>query len=99
MSCRRGYSEKKLQENLQCEIMQVLAQEALEAYRSVIVLPMRQAPSHSAATPCDGIHGCYLLCRQDIVQLLPSNTIAELESNAERTVQWVQAYMQQHSLS
>ena len=31
-SCR-GYSEKKLQENMQCEIMNVLLEEAMESYK------------------------------------------------------------------
>ena len=28
-------------------------------------------------------------CREEIVQILPSNTAEELESNVERTVQWI----------
>ena len=27
-------------------------------------------------------------CREEIVQVLPSNTVEELEMNVERTVQW-----------
>lgn len=33
----RGYSEKKLTENIECEIMQVLQEEARESYREEIV--------------------------------------------------------------
>lgn len=34
---KRGYSTKKLQENVQCEIMHVIAEEARESYRTDIV--------------------------------------------------------------
>ncbi len=30
---KRGYEEKKISENVQCEIMQVIAEEARESYR------------------------------------------------------------------
>lgn len=38
---KRGYSEKKIQENVQCEIMHVIAEEARESYNedSVHVVP------------------------------------------------------------
>ncbi|CAL8468544.1 g8084 [Coccomyxa elongata] len=55
---KRGYPQKKLSENVECEIMHVIVQEALESYR------------------------------EEIVQVLPSNTVEDLESNVERTVQW-----------
>jgi len=32
---KRGYEEKKISENVQCEIMQVIAEEARESYRYV----------------------------------------------------------------
>ncbi len=32
-------------------------------------------------------------CRQEIVQVLPSNTVEDLESNVERTVQWYKQVM------
>eukprot|EP00959_Pyramimonas_sp_CCMP1952_P248959 5204234-Pyramimonas_sp.AAC.2 len=32
----RGYSEKKLQENMECEIMQVVLEEARESYKCVL---------------------------------------------------------------
>ena len=28
------------------------------------------------------------LCREEIVQVLPSNTVEDMESNVERTVAW-----------
>ena len=37
----RGYGEKKLQENLDCEIMEVLVQEAREAYDEEMVVELR----------------------------------------------------------
>ncbi|EME43160.1 hypothetical protein DOTSEDRAFT_45144 [Dothistroma septosporum NZE10] len=37
----RGYGEKKLQENLDCEIMQVLLEEAREAYEPEIVVELK----------------------------------------------------------
>lgn len=36
-SCYRGYTGKKLEENVQCEIFQTILEEAHEAYRSDIV--------------------------------------------------------------
>lgn len=29
-------------------------------------------------------------CRDEVVQVLPSNTVEEMDSNVERIVQWVQ---------
>ncbi|XP_037657050.1 adenylate kinase isoenzyme 6 [Choloepus didactylus] len=40
----RGYSEKKLQDNIQCEIFQVLYEEAMASYREEIV---HQLPSNN----------------------------------------------------
>ncbi|KAK3112296.1 factor activating pos9 [Teratosphaeriaceae sp. CCFEE 6253] len=37
----RGYGEKKLQENMDCEIMEVLVQEAREAYDEEIIVELR----------------------------------------------------------
>jgi adenylate kinase len=37
----RGYAEKKLQENLDCEIMEVLVQEAREAYDGEVVVELK----------------------------------------------------------
>ncbi|KAK9828514.1 hypothetical protein WJX72_000496 [[Myrmecia] bisecta] len=56
---KRGYSQKKITENVECEIMHVIAEEARESYRA------------------------------EIVQILPSNTVEDMESNVERIAQWV----------
>ena len=37
----RGYGEKKLQENLDCEIMEVLLQEARDAYDNEMVVSLK----------------------------------------------------------
>ncbi|GIL53181.1 hypothetical protein Vafri_8854 [Volvox africanus] len=37
---RRGYSEKKIRENVECEIMMVVLEEASESYRPEIVKPL-----------------------------------------------------------
>ena len=37
----RGYAEKKLQENLDCEIMEVLVQEARDAYDNDMVVELQ----------------------------------------------------------
>lgn len=42
---KRGYSNKKLQDNVQCEIMHVIVEEARESYRKDIV---HTAPSNTA---------------------------------------------------
>ena len=55
---KRGYSDLKIQENLQCEIMEVVAEEARSSYPS------------------------------EIVQMLPSNTIEDMESNMDRLQAW-----------
>ena len=31
-------------------------------------------------------------CRQEIVQVLPSNSVQDMDSNVERTLQWVRQY-------
>ena len=36
----RGYNQKKLKDNIQCEIFQVLYEEALESYKEEIVHPL-----------------------------------------------------------
>lgn len=64
---KRGYSEKKVAENVECEIMQVVQQEAAESY----------AP--------------------EIVQVLDSVTVDDMESNIERTLAWVQHWQAQHA--
>jgi adenylate kinase len=56
---RRGYAEKKIQENVECEILKVVRDEAVESYS------------------------------ENIVQILPSNAIEDLESNVERIQQWL----------
>lgn len=56
---RRGYSIEKVQENVECEIMKVVRDEAVESYA------------------------------HEIVQILPSNTLDELESNLERLQAWL----------
>jgi adenylate kinase len=37
----RGYTGQKLQSNLECEIFQVLREEAEESYRSEIIMTMK----------------------------------------------------------
>lgn len=36
----RGYSGKKLEDNMECEIMQVLLEEARDSYKEEVVLPL-----------------------------------------------------------
>jgi len=36
---------------------------------------------------------------EEIVQILPSNTVEELESNVERIVQWLKAWVQEHNVN
>ena len=59
---RRGYSDAKIAENVECEIMCVVKQEAMESYK------------------------------EEIVQLLPSNTIEDMENNVERICMWLRAW-------
>ncbi|TPX67244.1 adenylate kinase [Spizellomyces sp. 'palustris'] len=43
---QRNYSEKKIQENVECEIMQVVLEEAWDSYRPEIVWEMRSESIH-----------------------------------------------------
>lgn len=52
----------KIQENVECEIMQMIVEEARESYQP------------------------------GIVQVLPSNTVEDMESNVDRTVAWLAAW-------
>ena len=63
----RGYSEKKLQGNVECEIMHTLVEEARESYK------------------------------EEIVKVLPSNGIEDLESNVEKILAWVNDFSRTHS--
>ena len=38
---KRGYTVKKIQENVECEIMQVTLEEALDSYKEEIVKPLQ----------------------------------------------------------
>eukprot|EP00614_Pseudopedinella_elastica_P035172 CAMPEP_0172643048 /NCGR_PEP_ID=MMETSP1068-20121228/235028_1 /TAXON_ID=35684 /ORGANISM="Pseudopedinella elastica, Strain CCMP716" /LENGTH=183 /DNA_ID=CAMNT_0013456997 /DNA_START=16 /DNA_END=567 /DNA_ORIENTATION=- len=58
----RGYSESKVRENVECEIMQVILDEARESYA------------------------------EEIVHEVPSETLEHLECNADRVIQWIEAW-------
>ncbi|DBA00799.1 TPA: hypothetical protein N0F65_004704, partial [Lagenidium giganteum] len=62
----RGYSEKKVQENIECEIMEVVLEESRESY----------AP--------------------EIVQVLESRTVDDMETNVERVVMWLEHWVRDH---
>jgi adenylate kinase len=59
---QRGYSQRKIQENVECEIMRVIEESAVDNYD------------------------------KNIVHVLPSNTVEELESNVDRIIAWYDAY-------
>ncbi|KAG2201312.1 AAA domain-containing protein [Mucor mucedo] len=59
---KRGYNKRKMDENMECEIMQVVLETAHESYAPEIVIE------------------------------LPSNTIDDMESNADRVKQWLDAW-------
>jgi adenylate kinase len=59
VASRSLYSSEKVAENVQCEIMQVVAEEAREYYKP------------------------------EIVHVLPSNNLEDLESNVTRLVTWL----------
>jgi adenylate kinase len=60
---KRGYSQKKLEENLQAEIFGVVAEEAQNSYDA------------------------------NIVVTLQSDSLPDMQSNVDRTVQWVQQWL------
>jgi adenylate kinase len=66
---RRGYSEKKITENVDAEIAQVCLDEAQSSWPQQVVIE------------------------------LPSDNADQLESNAQRTIQWLDAYKKQHGIT
>ena len=58
---KRGYSTPKIQENVQCEIMMVVAEEANESYKP------------------------------EVVKYLQSNSVDDMERNADTIIDWVSA--------
>ncbi|KDD76260.1 hypothetical protein H632_c294p1 [Helicosporidium sp. ATCC 50920] len=63
----REYPTHKIQENVQCEIMHVVVEEARESYR------------------------------EDVVQVLSSNTVDEMERNVSQLTEWVAAWRQNNA--
>jgi adenylate kinase len=59
---KRGYSQKKIEENLQAEIFGVVAEEAHKSYDEKIVVTLQ------------------------------SDALSDMQSNLDRTVQWVQQW-------
>jgi len=64
---KRGYSAKKIAENVECEIMHVVVEEAAEAYDA------------------------------EVVQVLPSNDLDEVEGNVDRIVEWARLFCVAHT--
>jgi adenylate kinase len=62
MACFRGYSGKKLEDNIQCEIFKTILEEALDSYKKEIVHP------------------------------LPNNDLADMETNIDHIVQWIEQF-------
>ena len=83
LNCRQ-YSPEKITENMECEIMHVVVEEARESYRHALrsSVPLIAVVDALAQTQC-------ARCREEIVQVLPSNTVEEMDSNVERIIAWV----------
>ncbi|KAJ2686098.1 factor activating pos9 [Coemansia spiralis] len=62
----RGYKPNKIQENVECEIMQIVLDEARESYKP------------------------------EIVMVLPSNTVDDMEANVEKISAFVEQFRQAH---
>eukprot|EP00891_Asterochloris_glomerata_P003006 jgi/Astpho2/3006/Aster-03315 len=60
---KRGYSKKKLSENMECEIMNVIVEEARGSYR------------------------------EEVVQVLPSNNVEQMDDNIERIALWSKQFL------
>ncbi|KAG9304990.1 hypothetical protein G9A89_007393 [Geosiphon pyriformis] len=58
----RGYNQRKITENIDCEIFQVILEEAKDSYASEIVVELQ------------------------------SNTVDDMESNASRIQEWIEAW-------
>ena len=63
----RGYGQKKINENMECEIMQIVAESAIESYQS------------------------------EIVHVVPSNTIEDMENNSERLKIWFERWTENNN--
>ncbi|KAK6434382.1 factor activating pos9, partial [Oleoguttula sp. CCFEE 5521] len=53
----RGYGEKKLQENMDCEIMEVLVQEARDAYDEEMIVELRSEEVEDVEKNVERIEG------------------------------------------
>ena len=99
----RGYAAKKLEENVQCEIMQVVLQEAKESYAEVgeadfaSTCHLRPAIRYSSSrTPPHSATGTQTLPSppaQEVVHQVTSDTIDDMESNVNRVAQWMEQWV------
>ena len=111
----RLYSQEKIRENLECEIMHVVVEEARDSYRFVqftfsgdlILQDWTLLGTFQIIFVCHIITQSSILWYQDkdeqrstglkmhlsdreeVVQVLASNTVEDMDSNVERIVQWV----------
>jgi DNA-binding MarR family transcriptional regulator len=94
---KRGYSERKISENIECEIMNVIVEEARESYRwcQTVLHQVCLLLSANSVESIFMIPPHFLLaCREEIVQVLPSNTIDDIEGNVEQIVAWIRQAVQ-----
>lgn len=64
----------------------VMAATVVLAEAESIVIKERLLPSHLLAS---GVRSAAAARREDVVQVLPSNTVEELEDNVVKTVAWL----------
>ena len=70
---KRGYSSKKLQENIQCEIMHVIAEEARESYDHEIVHAVSSNTAEEMEANVDKLSSWILAWKPDLASIPESS--------------------------
>ena len=93
----RNYVQKKLDENMECEIMQVVLESARESYPLEIVQELPRflffLGFHSSALVSSS-----LICFYSILFMkFNSNTVEDVEDNIQRVCTWYQHWISENS--
>ena len=82
---KRGYADKKIQENVECEIMQVTLEVGRFVYRGIVRY------LYLLLAHLDDLQEAMESYKEEIVKPLQSNTSEEQERNVEMLVQWIKS--------
>ena len=91
--CRSAYPEKKLSENIEAEIMQVVLDEARGAYREEIVIELPSNTVEDVRLDEQTLQGAQTLwaCAGSSTRGSFSHAL-QVESNVARTISWLQQW-------